>query len=886
MSKGCTCCCQQFARKDYINVLTVTDSYVTDEFPYPRCGDREGDTCPNSCGGGAGDIQCGPWPESFVPTTAGGHILANENLFDASETAAIVEAICPSTGHKVSQSTKQWHGVLPFNFCPDGCTTNSAKYLTISITISGALRDNDDFCNSVKVYDETRTWTVNRYSGEITASTHCNSWIRVQTSPGVWENITPLSVDTLPFYTVPDVCDGDSVPAMYDFYRTQSDSISADISIGATGIEWHTVNAVTPTPGQCDPLANQEYVTGGGQLITSEFDVVVVYSGAYTSTNVSDDCKNAMSFWELKNHLLLPFRTDTWRTVGVISKYKEKGETSPASGPDNCETVDDYLSPIGSPPYSSWNQRAWFDPDAYVWIFAAGEDSSTAAATELRLIYDGSIIGKPFTPGDGGSLVSGLPDRMWGWQHKTWGCYSDMSGDHNEVRWYGAESGANGTLFDATDAVIPTSASLWTEQIPAGDYPPGLWVIWTGLDYVTMQKQCEQVVSFPAFNLFGPCGYFRHVMDYGIADCISATTGSEDWVAGDVITTLDDLTNVGRAGGHISAGDKVVLGSTNTDSFKIFVVAVAAAGAITLGAEDTDARNVKDAYTLWTNNTVPTGTYGFIGKLRIWKRSMVAFIPPAICGKIAATVAQDIAEPTKVKVTFAQKYTAVGDKIIFVQSDDADTVNDDNSGSGFTLTDAADDSCKFTGTYNATTMKGYVKILGAPLAKWNSVAPRKTFVWIECPPDGATGDFDAPTNHDDSYTGTKTVLGCTPNSDLAANECKTTSYPAGTGFPFPSTPTPSTCGGKSLVLPLQFIRHPLVETPFTCGDPIDPICLPKVEAFTQGRMDDYVSAGAPALPDGVTLDIPASAPSAVGYSCDAPTLLPNGSSSPWSLCTP
>lgn len=899
------CGCQSFTRAEYVNMTEVTDSYVTDDFPYPRCGDVEGDNCPNSCSEGGGP-ECGPWPLSFRPTVAGIYLLDNENLYALSETPLVTSIICPSPGFKCAQNGgKQWHGAPPFNFCPDGCTGLTTKYLKIEVSITGMIRSSDaGFCTEVIVYDETRSWTVNRYSGEITATTHCNSWNRVQTSPGVWENVTPVSPDTLGFYAVPDVCDPDSVPALYDFFRSQSDSITATVAIGETGIEYHILNAVTDSevpPSACAP-EYQEYMSDG-KLVTAQLDVVVEYSNPYTAANVLSDAITSMGRWSLKNHFLIPFRSDdSWQSVGVIATYKEKSATSPQSGPNNCATIDDYEHPTAGSgtamdPYTAWAQIAWRDPDVYVWQ-PEGADFTRTVATGVLVRYDGSIIGAPFTPGDGSpEFPQGMPDRNFGWDHKTYACYNDETGDHHEVRWWGAESGTNVTTLDATDSVIPKSANRWTNNEDAGYGYPGASAVWLGTSALFLQKNLQSAVTLPSYNFFGPSGFQRHELDYDNYDSITATTGDPDAPAsGDIISSV--FTS--------APGEKVVAFSTEglvagVNSFKIFTVAsIPGAGQIELGPQDMNARNVADAYQLWlTGNaggTIPTGDYGCIGALRRWYwpstfMGGAEFIPASIVGKIRVVSAVQDGGDVVITLAHAAKYLQIDDLMDFVANDSADTVNNDNSGAGFEISAVDSDTVfRFVGTLDALTMVGYLKTHDWPVAAiWNSVAPRRNFVWASFPADDTTGEFGAATATDDRHHGVNTSLGCTPNADLAEVESRTDNYPLGTGHPFP-TALPTTCGNKAVVIVQQQMTHPLVRIPrcfaptggeALCADVS--ICAPIVEAVTPARVAEYVALGAAPLPDGVTPAITNSM-SPVGFSCDPPKLIPNGTPAPWNNC--
>jgi len=900
------CCCKQYTRSEFV-LATLVDDYAAPcvdgdgnpcecgsggscvdnpdyspggILPYPRGGSVSGDNCPNGDYGGTGQIPCGPWPFSLIPRAAGGADYFHEgNQFNDAETEAIVETICDTPGHKVAQTVKQWHGMLPLTFCEDGCTEVATRYRSITIEITGAVRDNDNICGSIFVYDEKRTWTVNRYSGEITLSDKiCNSHGRDQTSPGVWENAA-LATPSFDDYITFDPCDPDSKPVVYDEWATASDNISHSLSKSATSLEWHILNAITPAEGQCDPIEDQEYVTEDGKLITAQFDVVVTLGDAYTADNVRTDADAAIAYWLFPNNLLFPWRSDTLRSLGVIAQYNELTARSPNLGNAGCATLPDYANPTagsgtGGDPYTAWAELDWYDEDAYEWVFPDGGDQTNSIG-ELVLRYDGSIIGQPFKSG----TPTGLPDHMFSWGHQTWACYIDFTGENWEVRLYGAYAGEDSTGIDASDLVIPKSAPLWTENRNAGLQLPGSYLLWTispddgGPGSLYGQKQIELTQAFDAYNRFGPCGYHRHSPDVAKSSCVDSYSGTETFATGDTLTLRDAIGD--------GTYDAIIFGGANTP--KRFSVTVTGISCV-VGAEVTNARHVSDATDFWTEVPDIDLGLGIVARVRDWKRSGVSFTPPPICGKVRVTgVSQD---GDDVVLTVATLYTQIGDAIDCVGNDAADTVFADNAGAGYTLTAVSDTQLRYTGTMDENWLGKYIKThgifdpltgTGAPLAKFYTTSRKRQFVWQKWKENAATGDFDStPVNTDDSYNGTK-ILGCTPNTatDVEA-KWKTNAFTD--GYPFPATPTASTCGGRALVIPIQFINHPLFQTPYSCDVDIN-ICAPKVEAITAARL---VSEGAPALPDGCTFGLPTTAPVPAGNDCTSG--MPNGHSSPWNLC--
>lgn len=853
---NCRCCnCVSFTSAQYTNATLVAD-YAdppgADIPPYPRpqgyvwilSPDCESD--PDTDCGVAGNPLCGPWPIADRPTDCDADLLRNQNCYHDEATNTTI-TVCVDPGHKVVQAKKEWHGRLGFETCPDDCDVITLRYLTMAVefTYVASATDPDDASSA----DYAATTSVGQLSGivdlsdcEYNDNPSVNAPNTVQSLTveklsairfecGIWSGaIEPTGGET-----------GDEAAAKSNAWNTQVaiqeyEDDGGSLPFTASNSVIVTVYDVSDTEFQYEveliPTTEDNSVVVTGHATLSD-----PYYGLHHATHpsVEDDCKNLLAEWVLTNGVQCPWRADGWRGLGTLVYNNENSAQSPDIGMQDCDYVD---------------------PDADT--------------------YDGTVRGKPFDSDYSATNGTNTCDKTFSWDHETLICCSDDSGCSGgcwETRFYGAWSGLDATAEDATDAVISPMASAWTNNYLAGKFYPGSWAAWSGGDLyydgpptrLTLQKQCEAKIQFPSYNLFGPCGAQRHMLDTRIASCISSVSGSD-------VTTTDDLAALG-----LTAADKVVWHDGATA--KIYDVDAIAGNVITLGAEDTDARNVLDAFDdTW--NDADFGTFGIIGKLRVWKRSTVAFIPPAICGKVRVTgVAQDGGD---VVLTVATTYTQAGDKIICVEADAADTVFANNGGAGFTLTAASDTQLRFTGTMDEDWLGKYVKIIGAPLAKWNTTASRWNFVWQQFDEDVATGNFDpTPTNIDDRASQNK-VLGSTPNSDTDAT-WTTGEFGTG-GGPFPPVPTPTHCGGRALIIPIQLCTDPLWLAPITCGDPIT-VCAPEVEAMSSARMAEYVAAGAPALPDDCSFNLPTTPPSPGGLDCDTNQPIPHsGQLAPWIPC--
>ena len=511
-------------------------------------------------------------------------------------------------------------------------------------------------------------------------------------------------------------------------------------------------------------------------------------------------------------------------------------------------SVPDYENPIGSPPYTEWGTRDWFDPAAYTWMLAGVEAppgfETTDAADDLRLDFDGAMIGSPFT--------AGWPDKTYSWAHVTWECCKDNDGCSTgcwQQKFYGASSGTDQTGADATDALMPPTASGWTDNYTAGLLRPGSWWDFNGgTDFLMLQKQCEVKVTFPGHNFFRPCGAERWMMDTAVASCVTL-------IDGDTIYCEDDMEALG-----LTTNDHAVF-YDGPNALRVFEVASVAGNVLTLGTE-LDAPGIADTYAPWdvafaASPDSSTGDYGIVGKVRWpgitpWAEDGEE-LKGAICGRAKIASATQDGSNLNLTLTTAVPYLRSGDKIVFIADADAtaaDTVLDDNTAAGYPVTVTDSTHLIITATRDAAKHLGYIKSFGAPDTKWNSAASRTDLVLQEWPDDPTTGDFKTvPVNTDDRAPAGR-VLGSTPNGDTESTWI-TTAIPSGAGYPFPPLPTATTCGGKRLVHVIQYVPDPLFQAPFACASPAPTICVPRVEAMTQTRLAVYLAQGAPALPSGL-----------------------------------
>lgn len=915
-------CCESATLAEYENVTEVDNpaSPPATVPPYSRPEDATVASC---------SLGCGPWPYAPAPRPKSGDEEVGDAYHDDNllhPTGSDVTLQRCREGHKIVQAIKQWHGVQ--DFLSKGCVdcTEQTRYRTVrrkvqidmTVVVEGYPSPYESTNGSGgEGYVVEREYTVDRYSGKITSDPlKCVTEGYTQTGE---DDPVPFDIDDINLYdggvyisgSNPDaftvtlqsisglrqmfqthgVC-GDLVMRDFDdVNQVWTNAEAMELDLFSSGLTPGTYVTITPTYPVSSPLSgngiswaydvtvvvDDDVYPPGKITLTAAITITVELTNEYSFAALTTDCEDMLDEWALNVSSYFPWRTDAWRAHGVLLTYREHGARDPdtlnqsVDGIQPC-SVDDYESPIGSPPYSSWDPRDWFDSASYTWIFNPGEDETTEAALELRLnpANDGSMKGKPFT--------TGWPDRIFDWDHKTWVDEAFPSGPDFVIHYRGAWSGETNN-GDTTDSVIPDSASQWTDNLQAGILPAGAVSLLDvdatnhiGNGALFLQKYVEDIVTFPRHNFFRPCGADRWMMDTTKASCITAATATP-YAEDVVLTTTDDLS------GDISAGDLIAIYQEGSTA-QVFPVKTITGTSVTLDAELLAPEGIADTYAEWDaafadpdNSTKGTGTYGILGKLR-WPDN-VAGLKGAICGRINIASATQNGADLDLVLSSAASYLRTGDKIVFCDNDASDTILDDNSTAGFSAVVSDPTHVTIAGlTRNATNHTKCIKSLGAPASVWNTTASRKDYVAQTWDTDATTGGFEAtPTNTDGSHTG-KIALAFSPNLDTSA------SWINGT---MPEC-LPLTCGGRAASIYIQRIIDPLWQIPVYCNSGTLAAliaCPPYVEAMTDTKRD---AIGAPALPSGTSLDdmLPSSSASLIAGHVD--DTIPNAHDAPWIPC--
>lgn len=277
---------------------------------------------------------------------------------------------------------------------------------------------------------------------------------------------------------------------------------------------------------------NRSYrVSGAAAGFTGEVEVRVSYrlEGSSPFNDALEQTLALLGQVDLSDDVRYPWRTDDWGSVGPVVRFDAAPPQDPRGYIGTACTVDDLRNPINDGTYDpfdpSWTptyqQIAWFDPQFYRWVYAPGESSETAAATDLVPIYTGALVGALNPRGYAGH---------WDYGHPTYERCPDGPDEPFCTASYGARSGAN-EASDPTDAVVPASATRWTDNVEAGSRRPGAFIEVTGTvsgGEIWVQKWAETLLPWESINFARPCGIDRGRLwgDDANSECVSSGSGS------------------------------------------------------------------------------------------------------------------------------------------------------------------------------------------------------------------------------------------------------------------------------------------------------------------------------------------------------------------------
>ena len=270
-------------------------------------------------------------------------------------------------------------------------------------------------------------------------------------------------------------------------------------------------------------------------------------SDAYTSAECYQDFKDALAAWDMSDLNLAAMRTDEVLALAPLCIFDEVGPSVPAiscgspsgsvfsgSGP----TMDDYSATQNGD--GSWPQRAWIDPDNYIWKYPNGSygppSGFTGGATLLSPLRTGAIIAHT-QPGSDRHFWFNYTkqqrelDPTWGyyeWFADTHGAFSESPLPPVTMRW-----------MDNEEAQYDGAAFRNGADPHPGNYPQAFWTQRGGV--IRGAKFVQASERWPAVNFGRPCGADKYAVDQPSVCCITggdATSGFTVKKTGNAIAPL------------------------------------------------------------------------------------------------------------------------------------------------------------------------------------------------------------------------------------------------------------------------------------------------------------------------------------------------------------
>lgn len=587
-------------------------------------------------------------------------------------------------GGKWAQAFKWWHGCFGWLHAGTGldCATSlilsSIKYLTATYDVHfNNVRDFDGSSDSGAL---TGARTVNASSGEISSTLISTETITeyfsgslpivYYTNGGAGYNFTPFPAATTPFASggttkldagldelhcgFPAFAIGASFGTLADYIASwNTGHPSAPMPVitdpnNYSGSASDTVFGVTETVSatftRTDTTISWDFATAlasddpGAPLNHWSYSGSIILSDTHTATNAKTLAEAQSALWVLTDDSKYPFRLDSHTTVAPIVLRNETGPQSPIGF--NTYTVDDYENPIANDtsdaPFSSgwlaspkWAQRAWFDPACYQWVFPAGQDQTTAAATDLILIHDGSILFGPL-PAGYGQPVGGNPQGVFDKDHENWIRRNCTLG----IGWTQEPESRGGF----TPTFLPSNAQKWTDDFNATTLWPCAFVH-ADSNAIYLQKWSEIQIKRPSVNFARPLGPDKYLLDETAVFFMADNTSG-------VVTLKDTAFNTPTS--LPFAADDIV-GGASVGGF--YVIDAIGTNTITLGAK------LLDVPPGWT--TPSRDQSACFGRLRYPTCTGMNFIDERaeIGGRVEVTAVNTI--PATLTTATIQKYLSL-----------------------------------------------------------------------------------------------------------------------------------------------------------------------------------------------------------------------------------
>ena len=578
----------------------------------------------------------GPWTNAEFPTCAVDATHSTHDLNCYQKVGTYDASACMKIGFKNVQSMKQWYGRYDYTShdpggrasrkrntisggtCPNNTEDEQAshdgtKYLTETITA---------IYNDGTAQTSTATSSIDRTSGVVTGSgyeeynasgisqsyTLLGEFIGFNASVGI--STYELAVEsTFTDNTVTETS-SDGIGWTYDAVDMDGNNVchaTLDVSTG----ECHLVFSGTLPDGSFGVTSTVDLTVSATKFDHETWSpppsptfpptttsVIGSLSNLYTESNLWDDCIALSNEWDMTDDVVYPWRRDTLLTVA---------------------------------PLVSHNEAQGIDSDAaLIWIYTVYDyDTNTTSSAPFvdpnGAIFDGTVQGAPLPAGFGPHF-----DRT----HQTWRCCVDLDG--NEVpyafsfgAWSGGRdpNGADGGSGDASDQVVPITATRWTDNRAACFITPGpFWQFVTtpvgtiAGNCLFLQKWAEARIPSRSQDFARPWGKDRITMDETVTRCGELTGGTDlapvitmasdsavavndlviAWGIPDVTTGIWKVT--GKAGVVVTLGwSAAVIGATNASPIVITV----GSGFCPVGGDTVTIASV-------TGNTAANGTWDIL----------------------------------------------------------------------------------------------------------------------------------------------------------------------------------------------------------------------------------------------------------------------------------
>lgn len=509
--------------------------------PYPReagvvLGGVGCVTVPNGSCGGTWEPPCNGWSEADILGCAA--TIIGTNCFQAAGTTED-RSECRKIGFKNVQARKAWHGRHGFldgencpyerpeiecelcQYEPERPSAPQTKYLTVVRDCAWTYdfdvpHPDPDIHNSARI---RRGYSVGRYTGLVTLSGcldyaiydgeeqtldwHDDSSFEIGTATAAWYltfldfcngrfqmNTAPVGASAF-LEAIQAIYDGDTPPTNY----------SGTVEVDNTSITVHLELSGGP---------------GSGQLAV--WDLSVGLGDEYTSEDLYDDCVGLLNYWRLTDDAVYPWRTDGYTSTAPLVSYDEDAPKNPDVKFGPCELYDDTPCPDPCAIYPAGCGEG--DPENPGECLEGGEGTHTAEWQADHMqpwieqgYENGSALPVPWTGEVRGAPLPAGYQGYFDFEHLTYRYCSGIP----YLFAYGAKSGQS-NAGDFSDAVVPKSATQWTNNLDAAAQPPGAWVRHEQ-GTMRMQKWAEILVGRPSYNFFRPCGADRAAIDQTTIDC-------------------------------------------------------------------------------------------------------------------------------------------------------------------------------------------------------------------------------------------------------------------------------------------------------------------------------------------------------------------------------